>query len=267
MANIKDIRCYLLDLDGTIYLSSSLIEGAVDFLNTLKSKGIDYIFLTNNSSKSRREYYEKLISMGIPTTEKQIFTSGNATVYWIKKRTPKPIVYLLGTPSLEKEFEEGGVVVEKEGGKDNIDYVVLGFDTTLTYEKLWQACNYILKGVPFVATHPDLVCPLEGGKSMPDTGAMIALISAATKVEPTIIGKPYGTMIEGVMDAHSFEKSEMAMVGDRLYTDIQMATDAEMIGILVMSGETTQEHLEKSKIKPTYSFNSVKDLEQTLRDA
>ncbi len=261
--NIKSIDTYLLDLDGTIYLSDQLIDGALEFLKTLKAQGKSYIFLTNNSSKSKEDYYKKLINLGIELSMDQIFTSGNATIHWIKKQKEKAKIFLLGTKALQEEFQKEEITLVHQGQCD-IDYVVLGFDTTLTYEKLWIACDYIRQGVPFVATHPDLNCPLKGGNYMPDTGAMIKLIEASTNVSPIIIGKPHIAIINAVLETYGLNPQTTAMVGDRIYTDIQMAINASLTSILVFSGETTKEELENSRIKPSFHFDSVQGITESL---
>lgn len=252
-------NCYLLDMDGTIYLGSQLIEGAKEFLEKIKSSGKKYIFLTNNSSKNKNSYVEKLLKMGIDAVPEEVFSSGEATIFWLKKQKKKAKIFLLGTKALEDSFIEAGFELVKERGKE-IDYVVLGFDTTLTYEKLWIACDYIIDGVEYIATHPDFVCPLEGGRCMPDTGSMMALIKAATGKEPLVIGKPNHYIIDAILEKYNLKKEELVMVGDRLYTDIRTGLDNGVTSVLVMSGETTEEMLKDTPFKPDYIFNSVKDM-------
>ena len=259
MNNLKDITVYLLDMDGTIYLGDELIPGSKEFLKTLKEKGKRYIFLTNNSSKNKHTYVEKLNNLGIDATEEEVFTSGEATTMYLNKLKPGARIYLLGTPALEDEFKRAGFQLEKERHKD-IDYVVLGFDTTLTYEKLWAACEYISEGVEYIATHPDFNCPLPNGKFMPDAGAMAALIEASTGKTPLVIGKPNKEVVESIASKYNLSKENMAMVGDRLYTDIKTGINAGITSILVYSGETKLEDHEESEIKADYAFNSVKDM-------
>lgn len=263
MKNIKDIKCFLLDMDGTIYLGNKLIDGAKDFLNTLKEKKRKYLFLTNNSSKNKDKYVEKLNNLGIETNREDVFTSGEATTIYLNKLKKGAKIFLLGTKDLEEEFERAGFILVKERGKD-IDFVVLGFDTTLTYEKLWVACEYISEGVTYIATHPDFNCPLEGGKFMPDVGSMIELIKASTGKTPTVIGKPSSHIIEAILNKYNLKKEELAMVGDRLYTDIRTGLDNDITSILVMSGETNEDMLKETIYKPDFIFNSVKELKEKL---
>ncbi|MDY4011655.1 MAG: HAD-IIA family hydrolase [Fusobacterium gastrosuis] len=263
MKNIKNIKCFLLDMDGTIYLGNKLIDGAKEFLNTLKEKNIKYLFLTNNSSKNKDKYVEKLNGLGIEAHREDVFTSGEATTIYLNAIKKGAKIFLLGTKDLEEEFEKAGFELIKERGKD-IDFVVLGFDTTLTYEKLWIACEYIAEGKTYIATHPDFNCPLDGGKFMPDVGSMIELIKASTGKVPTVIGKPSVHIINAIINKYNLKKEELAMVGDRLYTDIRTGLDNGLTSVLVMSGETTQEMLKDTIYKPDYIFDSVKELGHEL---
>lgn len=264
--DINNVECFLLDMDGTIYLGNDLIDGAKEFLEELQRQNKRYIFLTNNSSKSKKSYVEKLQNLGIKCNMDDIFTSGEATAIYLTDQIKNPKVFLLGTKDLEEEFLNHKIeIVNDKNEKPN--FVVLGFDTTLTYDKLWKACDYIREGVTYVATHPDFNCPLEGGKYMPDTGAMIKMIEASTEKLPNIIGKPNKGIIEAICKKFNIDKSSMAMVGDRLYTDVKLGINAEITSILVLSGEATIKDLEQSDISPTYVFNSVKDMFINIKKA
>ncbi|MDP4152451.1 MAG: HAD-IIA family hydrolase [Bacillota bacterium] len=254
------LRFFMLDMDGTIYLGDELLPGAMEFLNQVKKQGKKYIFLTNNSSRNKKTYVEKLNRLGIKATTEDVFTSGDATIIYLKRQKKNPSVYLLGTPDLEESFEKEGIkLVKGRGGKP--DFVVLGFDQTLTYEKIWVACDYLREGVPFVATHPDFNCPLPGDKFMPDTGAMIEMFKAATGVAPLVIGKPTKGMVDSVIDKYGVKREEIAMVGDRLYTDIAIGANAGISSILVLSGETSEkEYNEQNKFKASFVFGGVGDM-------
>ncbi len=262
-AKIKDVRFFLLDMDGTIYLGEQLIDGARELLEILEKQGKKAVFLTNNSSKNREAYRKKLEEMGIKVKPEDIFTSGEATAIYLNKIHPGANIFLLGTPMLEEEFTNAGFNLHYD---EKPDYVVLGFDTTLTYRKLWQACDYISEGVEFIATHPDINCPVEGGKYMPDAGAMIKLIEASTGVSPLIIGKPNSHMVDSAREKYAAGKEKMAIVGDRLYTDIQLGINAGIYSILVLSGETTPDQYKASGTKASMVYPSVKELWQVLRD-
>lgn len=263
MNKLSEKKCFLLDMDGTIYLGEQLIDGADKFLERIKKTGKRYIFLTNNSSKNKRSYVEKLNTIGIEANYDEVFTSGEATAIYLNKMKKGMKIFLLGTKALEEEFINAGFELVRERDKE-IDFVVLGFDTTLTYEKLWIACDYIASGVKYVATHPDFVCPLEGGKCMPDTGSMIALIKAATGKEPIVVGKPYRYIVDAIVEKYYLKREELAIVGDRLYTDIRTGLDNSIDSILVMSGETDKKMLETTEFIPNYVFDSVKDIIEVL---
>ena len=262
---LKQKKCFLLDMDGTIYLGNNLIDGADRFLEILKEKGKKYIFLTNNSSKNKEEYVKKLSGMGIDAHLEDIFTSGEAAVIYLNKIKKNAKIFLMGTKALEDEFIKAGFVLTKERG-EKIDFVVLGFDTTLTYEKLWIACEYLAGGVPYIATHPDFNCPLADGKFMPDAGAMMAFLKASTEREPLVIGKPNRYIIDAVLEKYSLKKEDIVMVGDRLYTDIRTGIDNGLTSVLVMSGETNKKMLENTEFIPDYIFDSVKNIGEIISE-
>ncbi|NME35372.1 MULTISPECIES: HAD-IIA family hydrolase [Fusobacterium] len=256
---IENKKYFLLDMDGTLYLGNQLIEGAKEFLEKIKARDKKYIFMTNNSSKNREAYVEKLKKLGIDADVEEIFGSTEATIIYLNKIKKGARIFLLGNEFLEEAFIKSGFEIVKERDK-KVDFVVLGFDTTLTYDKIWIACDYIFAGVPYIATHPDFVCPLDGGKCMPDTGSMIEMIKAVTGKIPLVIGKPNKYIIDGIIEKYNISKEETAIVGDRLYTDIRTGLDNGITSVLVMSGETTEETLKESIYKPDYIFNSVKDM-------
>ena len=261
MEKLKAVDFFLLDLDGTIYLADRLIDGAADFLKCLQEQDKKVFFLTNNSSKNRFSYRDKLQGMGIKVEAAQIFTSGEATALYLQEKCPGAKLFLLGTPLLAEEFRQAGFELLDQGEPD---FVVLGFDTTLTYDKLWQACDYIRAGTAYIATHPDLNCPLGKGKYMPDAGAMIKFIEASTGKAPLVIGKPNPGMFATLSKKYDIDKSRTAIVGDRLYTDIQLGEEAGIITILVLSGETTAEQYAASSLKASYVFSSVQELAREI---
>lgn len=250
-------------MDGTIYLGDRFIDGAVELLHNLKKSNRRTIFLTNNSSKNSKAYSEKLGRLGYKAYDEEIFTSGEATTIYLNKVKKGASIFLLGTPLLEEEFEKAGFRLIKDRS-EKPDFVVLGFDTTLTYEKLWIACDLIREGVRYIATHPDFNCPIEDNKYMPDTGSIIKLIEASTGKTPLVIGKPYKYIVEAIMEKYNLKKEELAVVGDRLYTDIAVGNNSGITSILVLSGETTKEMYEQSDIRADYIFQSVKELNQCL---
>ncbi len=262
MSSLADIRLFLLDMDGTVYLGSRLLPGSLDFLHYLQETGRDHLFLTNNSSRNANYYAEKLTRFGWPAKPAEVLTSGEATALYLTGLKPAARIFLLGTPDLETEFVSHGFVLTDE----QPDYVVLGFDMTLTYDKLVRACDLIRAGIPFIATHPDFNCPTETGY-IPDCGAMAALITASTGVVPKVIGKPNREIIDAMFRKKPVPRTQVAMVGDRLYTDIVMGHKAGVTPILVLSGEATVEDIKSAEIKPAYVFAGLGQLQQALQQA
>ncbi|MCD4752527.1 MAG: HAD-IIA family hydrolase [Anaerolineaceae bacterium] len=258
---LNEIKCFLLDMDGTIYLGDHLLPGALDFLETLNAQGKKFMFLTNNSSKNPAQYVEKLARLGIDTTVDQVFTSGQATAIYLEQKSPGAKVYLVGTPGLEDEFRSHGFILTE----DDPGYVVLGFDTTLTYEKLWKLCDFVRDGKPYIGTHPDDNCPTLTG-FMPDIGAMMALVEVSTGRRPdVIVGKPNKFIVESAAAKVGVAVEEIAMIGDRLYTDIALGSTAGITTLLVLSGETKASDVPDSPHKPAYIFENIGEVSEWLK--
>lgn len=247
-------------MDGTIYLGGKLLPGAAEILGYLQNQGIPYYFLTNNSSKSKSDYVEKLVAFNLPVTPEQIFTSGEATAIYLQHENPGARLFVVGTPSLEAEFMRYGFRLVPE----NPDFVVLGFDTTLTYEKIRKLCDFVRDGLPYIATHPDINCPTESGY-MPDIGAIMALVASSTGREPDlVIGKPHPPIIQAILEKTGLPPAQLAMVGDRLYTDIALGK-AGITTILVLSGEARRQDIPEASVKPDFVFENLAELHKTLR--
>jgi 4-nitrophenyl phosphatase len=248
-------------MDGTIYLGNRLLPGAGVLLETLREQAIHYYFLTNNSSKSKSDYVEKLNGFGLPVSPGEIFTSGEATAIHLQRQKPGARVYLVGTPSLEEEFARFGFDLVQE----NPDYAVLGFDTTLTYQKIRKLCDFVRDGVSYIATHPDINCPTETG-FIPDIGAIMAMVASSTGRKPDlIIGKPHQPIVDALLEKTGFTPDQMAMVGDRLYTDIALGK-AGITTILVLSGEAKLDDIPNGPVKPDLIVENVGELNKILRD-
>lgn len=262
MKEVGEIRSFLLDMDGTINLGEQLLPGAKEFIDYLKASGREFLFLTNNSSKDREHYKKKMCRLGISCTVDNVLTSGDATITYLKMKKPGAKVYLLGTKELEKDFWLNGFILTE----DEPDFVVLGFDMTLTYEKLVKACRFIRRGVEYIATHPDFNCPVEDGY-IPDAGAMIELIKASTGRLPHVIGKPNKEIIQSAFQKlKSHDPGEVAMVGDRVYTDIKTGQNAGITSILVLSGESTEADLDKYGVQASFVFDGVGTLCRRLKE-
>lgn len=253
---LKEITCFALDMDGTIYLGEKWIEGARDFLRAVEECGKQYIFLTNNSSKNPQAYVQKLSKMGLTVGEDRIVTSGQASIAYLKKHYPGKRVYLLGNELLTEEFLAEGIYLDERAP----EVVMVGFDTSLTYEKLCRVCDLVREGLPYLSTHPDFNCPTEHG-FIPDAGAIHAFIHASAFRYPDhIIGKPCGDIMDYLAQRAGVTKQQTAMVGDRLYTDVAAGVNNGYTGILVLSGEAGMKEVEESEVVPDLIFTSVKEM-------
>lgn len=253
---LKKIECFALDMDGTVYLGERWIEGARDFLNAVEEAGKKYVFLTNNSSRNPRAYVEKLGRMGLSINPDRIVTSGQATIDYLKRNFGGKRVYLLGNELLKEEFEQEGISLSEQSP----EVVVVGFDTTLTYEKLCRVCDLVREGLPYLSTHPDFNCPTETG-FIPDAGAIHAFIHASAFRYPDhIIGKPNGDIMDYLVRRAGVPGEKTAMVGDRLYTDVAAGVNNGYTGILVLSGEAGMEDVKRSDVIPHLIFSSVKEM-------
>ncbi len=260
LASLKNARCFLMDMDGTIFLGERLLPGARRFLQLLRQREMQHLFLTNNSSSHRGRYAAKLRRLGLDVHEDEIFTSGEATARYLKQQKPGARIYLVGTPALEEEFAAHGFALIQE----DPDFAVLGFDTTLTYEKLWRLCDFVREGRPYIATHPDVNCPTEDGFK-PDIGAMMALVEASTgRKADVIVGKPNPPLIAAVEAKTGVPIDQMCMVGDRLYTDIALG-QAGVTTILVLTGETQREDIPDAPHQPDYVLNNLVELTDLIR--
>lgn len=246
-AKLGSIKHLALDMDGTIYLGSKLFPFTIDFLSSMKAAGIGYSFLTNNPTKSVADYLGKLAEMGITADEDNMYTTSLAAIDYIKRTWPSARrLFLLGTPSMISQFEKAGFESCSDDPDDVPDALVVAFDTTLTYSRLCRAAWWASQGIPYVATNPDRVCPTDQKVVLVDCGSLQKCIEHATGRKPDIVlGKPDPTMLDGIRLRHSLEPSQIAMVGDRIYTDTAMAHNAGAVGVLVLSGETTLETAEK----------------------
>lgn len=255
-AKLSGVRCFLLDMDGTFYLGDRLIDGSLDFLAALERTGRTARFLTNNSSKSASVYAQKLERMGVGACYRDVISSAHAAAHYCMRTFPGQRCFLLGNPMLREELLGMGMNLAQE----DADYVLVAFDTTLNYENLRAVCDYIRAGKPYIATHPDYNCPTETG-FIPDMGAIMAFIEASTgRRADVILGKPYRGIVDEALMRTGFSLGEMAMVGDRLYTDVATGVRHGMTGILVLSGEATMEDVRTSDVVPDLIFGRLADM-------
>jgi len=258
-----------LDMDGTIYNGSTLFPFTLPFLELLEELNVGYTFLTNNSSRSSEDYLAKLLPLGISISREQLYTSTQATLGFIQQSLPDAKrLFVLGTGSMCAEFTQAGFKLTEDSAKDIPDAVVVGFDTNLAYSRLCRAAYWISQGRPYIATHPDRVCPTDQPTVMVDCGAICAALKAATGRWPdTTLGKPDPCMIQGILRGNKLRAEQLAMVGDRVYTDIAMARRAGVLGVLVLTGETTAEQVPMFTPAPDLVVASLAEFGERLKQA
>ena len=253
------LKCVLLDLDGTVYLGDKPICGAVEAVEKLKQK-YKVLFLTNNSSLSCTSYAKKLGALGFAAKEEDIYTSGCAAAEFLVKERSSRRVFVLGTTALRESLKTSGVKVVNK----NAEIVLVGYDTALTYKRLELACDFIRSGAEYFITHPDINCPKQNGYK-PDVGSFIKLIEASTGRFPSeVFGKPSGALSRSVCSALKLNPNEIAMVGDRIATDLAFGVNNGHIAFAVLTGEATREEIIESGIKVDGIFPSIKELSVEL---
>ena len=262
MNDLKNKKLFLFDMDGTIYLDNDLFDGTLDMLEYIRRIGGKYIFLTNNSSKSVEKYIEKLSSLGIEATADDFLTSTNATVLYLNNHPYKKI-YALGTTSFKEQLCDASLPIT-DVLEDDIDCLLMGFDTELTFKKLEDACILLGRGVDYIATNPDWACPTWYGY-VPDCGSVSTMLYNATKRLPKFIGKPEPDMAFLAMEKTGYGKEETVLLGDRLYTDIACGVNAGISTIFVLSGEGTLEDLAASETKPEFVYENIRKVYEDIK--
>lgn len=268
-ARLRRVRHVALDMDGTVYLNNTLFDTTTPFLALLNRMGIGHTFLTNNPSKSTAEYLAHLDRMGIQATSEQLYTSTQATIDYLKKNSPDVRrLFVLGTSGLCDELKNAGFELTPDDPNAPPDAVLVGFDKTLTYSRLCRAAWWIKQGLPFFATNPDLVCPTDEPTVLIDCGSITAALEKATGRAPqAVLGKPDPAMLRGILLRHSLAPQNLAMVGDRLYTDMEMARRAGAIGVLVLTGEATAAQAEKYVPKPDLIVPTLREFGEMLQSS
>lgn len=265
--NIKEVfrskRLYLLDMDGTLYLDEDVFPHCREFLNAIREMGGHYLYLTNNSSKSVSRYVEKMERLHLPAAPSDFFTSTDAACAYLKRNGPYKKIYALGTASFQEQLKNAGFPITN-ALEDDIDCLLMGYDTELTYRKLEDACILLGRGVAYLATNPDWVCPTAYG-SAPDCGSFAQMIEHATGRLPYFIGKPRPAIAELAMEKMGCSKEETVLIGDRLYTDIACGVNAGITTCLVLSGEATKKDLEESDVKPTFVCRDIGEIYEYIR--
>jgi NagD protein len=266
-ARLKRIRHIALDMDGTIYLGGTVFTCTSPFLELLAQLGIGVSFLTNNSSKSVADYVAHLRNIGVPATPAQVFTSTLATLAYLHGERPQVRrLFVLGTPSMRAEIANAGFAVTEDDPADEPDAVVVGFDTTLTYARLCRAAYWLEKGKPYIATHPDNICPTDQPTTLPDCGALCAALTSTTGRTPdAILGKPAPRMLRGLLARENLQPDQLAMVGDRLNTDIAMGQAVGALDVLVLTGESSAKDAASYPTPPTLVVEDLAKLGALLQ--
>lgn len=261
---LRSMRLFLFDMDGTLYLGDELFPFTKPLLKAIRDCGATYLFMTNNSSKSVEDYVKKLARLGIDADREDFITSSQATAYYLHRHYEGKTLYVCGTESLKEELRREVFALTED--LEKVEVVVTGFDTELTFKKLWDVSWLLTKNpdMPYIATNPDLVCPTEFGY-VPDCGSVAIMIKNATGREPVVIGKPSPLMPELAMERLGYKKSETCVIGDRIYTDVKSGLNAGITGILVMSGETTEEILAASPDKPDLVLRDAGEILKALK--
>lgn len=261
---LRNKKLFLFDMDGTIYLDGVLFDYVAELMQTIKNIGGRYVFITNNSSKSVEDYIGKLESMGIPCDEDNFFTSTQASAELLKDRIENNLIYVQATESCKKELAKYGLNITDEYN-EKVSAILVGFDSEITGEKMRNTSKMLTKlDVPYYATNPDWVCPVDFGY-VPDCGSMCFGYEKATGKKPIFIGKPNPMMIDLAMSKFNVSKEQTLVIGDRIYTDIASGYNAGVETIMVLSGEATMQDYNNSEIKPTYLLKNVSELYKTLK--
>ncbi|PLT33993.1 TIGR01457 family HAD-type hydrolase [Bacillus sp. V5-8f] len=249
---MKQYKGYLIDLDGTMYRGTEKIQEAGDFVHELKKRGIPYLFVTNNSSRTPGQVAQKLRDFDIPTEDEQVFTTSMATANFIAERKQNASVYVIGEEGIIQALEEKGMALNDE----NPDFVVMGIDRSVNYEKFAKACLAVRNGATFISTNGDIALPTERGL-LPGNGSLTSVVAVSTKVQPIFIGKPESIIVEQALKVLGVPKEDTIMVGDNYDTDILAGINAGMDTLLVHTGVTTREHLQNYNEQPTYTIDSL----------
>lgn len=260
---IRKKKLFLLDIDGTISFDATLFDGTMDFMNRVNAMGGKYIFITNNSTKGIEDYILKFQKLGIAVDESSFLTASYASALYLKEHFGTERLHVLGTASFRRELERFGLCVT-EGTEEDIRAVVVGFDDELTYGKVRKVCELLqTRELPYLATNPDLVCPVGYG-FIPDCGAICEFIGRAVKQDPVFIGKPNRIMVDLALEQTGYRPEDTLVIGDRLYTDIACGIRAGVETALVFTGEAKPEDLPDTEFPPNYYCGSIRDLYRAI---
>ena len=257
-------RLFLLDMDGTLYLDERLFDKVPEFLARVRESGGRYLFLTNNSSRGVEGYIEKLARLGIATGPEDYLTSVDATVDLLRREYPGKKCYAAGTQSFREQLQSAGIPITTTPEKD-VDILLSGFDRELTFQKLEDSCILLNRGVTWLATNPDWVCPTWYG-SVPDCGSVCQMLERATGKTPRFLGKPQPEMVRLALARTGFGPQQAVVIGDRLYTDVACGVNAGIDSIFVLSGEGVMGDIVKYRVNPTWIYDNIAKLYQDLKE-
>jgi NagD protein len=255
----REIRSWLMDMDGVLVREEQAIPGADRFLTRLRELGLPFLVLTNNSIYTRRDLTARLAASGLHVPEEAIWTSALATARFLSDQRPGGSAFVIGEAGLTTALHDAGYTLTERAP----DYVVLGETRTYSFERITRAIRLITAGARFIATNPDATGPALDGP-LPATGSVAALISRATGVEPYFVGKPNPLMMRSALNAIDAHSETAAMIGDRMDTDIVSGLEAGMETVLVLTGVTTREDAERHPYRASRIVDSVADLLDTL---
>ncbi len=253
---LDGIKNYLLDMDGVILRGATLIPGAKDFIQRLQTQHIPFLFLTNNSLYTPRDLQMRLSYMGLDVPSEAIFTSALATAQFLHAQRPGGKAYVIGESGLTTALHDIGYILTDQ----EPEYFVLGETNTYSFERIARAIRFVTEGARFIATNPDVTGPGEGG-IVPGTGAVAALVSAATGIKPYYIGKPNPLMMRTALRSLNAHSEDSVMIGDRMNTDIVAGLESGLRTILVLTGVTRREQVEQFPYRPTWIRDSIADIE------
>lgn len=263
VSQLRNIRLFQFDLDGTVYNDGVLYPGAQDLFRQIRENGGHYAFITNNSSSSVADCLARVQRMGIPADEECFFTASSATVAYLLQHHADDLIYVMGTSSLVAEVKRAGLKVTEQVTQEAA-VVLVGFDTELTSQKLRNTCEMLTYSNVYLATNPDLACPASFG-FIPDCGSICQMLKNASGRQPLFIGKPAPVMVQELMNRFGCTPSETCVVGDRLYTDIAAGRNAGTVTVCVLTGEATMETIPGDPDQPDFTLPSVKELYEAIR--
>ena len=262
--SLAEKRLFLLDMDGTLYLDDFLFDKVPEFLSLIRRQGGRYLFLTNNSSRGVEGYIDKMRRLGIETTPEDYLTSADAAQHTLLTEFPGQRCYVSGTASLKAQLAGAGVPIT-DALSDDIAVLLSGFDTELTFQKLEDSCILLNRGVPWLATNPDWVCPTWYG-SVPDCGSVCEMLTRATGRKPRFLGKPQPEMVHLALRRTGFDPRQAVIIGDRLYTDVACGVNAGIDSIFVLSGEGVMGDIVKYRVNPTWVYDNIAQIYQQLKE-